>query len=119
MVELCDKCGNPFPMGGWFQCPDHGKPHGGFSLDAHPSERAVVHRNLTTGKISYPPRNDTPTPAGYVREELPNLRAIHKLEAQEGVRSDVAWFDKGSGHADHMPEHKPIDLTGLEFGTLD
>lgn len=119
MTELCEKCGNPFPMGGWFQCPDHGRPHGGFSLGAHPSERAVVHRNIHTGKLSFPMRNDVPTPAGYVREELPTLRDIARVEKESGTCSEVAHYDRGTGHADYMPDHKPIDLTGLEFGVKE
>jgi hypothetical protein len=121
-MDICEKCGNPFPMGGWFQCPDHGRPHGGFALAAHPQERAVVYRS-PEGKIVYPPRNDQPMPAiyanaGYERHEIPNLRAMEKFEKEQGVRNDAAWFDKGTGNADKLPESKPIDMTGLEFKPL-
>jgi len=34
------------------------------------------------------------------------------------VRSDIAWFDKGTGNADKLQDVKPIDLTGIEFGPL-
>ena len=125
MVNLCERCGQPFPKGAWPFCDDgsgkhgHTRSRGGFSLGAHPAERAVVHRNIATGKLSFPPRNDQPTPAGYVREELPTLRDIARVESESGTQSEVAWFDKGTGHAEYMPDHKPIDLTGLEFGVKE
>lgn len=123
-METCDRCGNPFPMGGWPFCPDHERPHGAIGRPAHVRERAVVYYNAATGKVAYPPRNDQPMPAmyaanGYERRELPTLRDIHKLEREQGVRSETAWFDHGTGNADKLAEPPKIDMTGLEFGNKD
>jgi|SRR6185369_1348472 len=120
-MEICEKCGNPFPMGGWFACPDHGYPYGRQGGTVHTSERAVVWEHPGTGKISYPPANNIEMPErlkalGYERRELPTLKSIEKFEKEQGVRSEIAWHDKGTGSADYMPEHKPIDLTGIKIG---
>jgi len=122
-MDICEKCGNPFPMGGWFQCPDHGRPHGGFALAAHPSERTVVFRHPKTGHIDYPMRNDQPMREdlkrwGYERYELPTLKERERFEKKQGVVCEDNWFDKGTGNADKLPESKPIDMTGLEFKPL-
>lgn len=63
------------------------------------SERdgVVVFRDPATGAIRYPGRNDTPTPAGYERVEMRSLREVERFEREHNVRSEVAWFDKGSG----------------------
>ncbi len=84
----------------------------------------MVYQHPLTGKTVYPPRNDEAMPsiyanAGYERKELSTLREVEKLEKQDGVQSEVAWYDKGSGHADYMPESKPIDFTGLEFKSVE
>jgi hypothetical protein len=87
----------------------------------HPRERVVVWRNPRTGNISYPGRNDAPMPEryrrlGYERVELPNLRSVERFEresaaAGHGVRSEIAWYDKGSGRGfdDRMPDLPPQD----------
>lgn len=119
----CPDCGQSYRQGQWPWCNgsgDHGRPYGRQGGSAHPSERSVVYRNPRTGQVAYPPRNDQPMPqvyaqAGYERHEMPSLRDIERLEKQDNVRSEVAWFDRGSGHADYEPDQKPIDLTGLEF----
>ncbi len=110
-------------MGGWPFCPDHGIPRGRQCGTAHTSERAVVWEG-PGGVISYPPRNDVDMPdrlkrLGYQRKELPNLRAIEKLEKEQNVRSEIAWHDQGTGSADYMPDHKPIDMTGIEAGVRE
>ena len=68
----------------------------------HPNERAVLFHNPQTGEVRYPGRNDHPMPAqykqqGYERMELPSLRAIEQFEKQHKVRSEIAWFDRGTG----------------------
>lgn len=49
------------------------------------------------GTLSYPMVNDKPTPHGCERIEMRSLREVEKFEKQNGVRSEMAWFDKGSG----------------------
>ena len=119
----CGECGRDYRIGEWPFCGGtgvHGYPRGRQGGAVHPKERAVVYRHNGTGKVIYPPRNDEPmhpmyANAGYERHELPSLRDVEKLEKQDGVRSDIAWFDNGTGNADKLPDVKPIDLTGLEF----
>jgi len=122
----CPECGKEIRIGQWPFCGsygEHSRPYGRQGGTVHPSERAVVYRHPLTGKVVYPPRNDQPMQpvyanAGYERVELPSLRDVERLEKQDNVRSDIAWFDKGTGNADKLQDVKPIDLTGLEFGTL-
>lgn len=119
----CTDCGKEYRTGEWPWCHgtgEHGRPYGRQGGAVHPSERAVVYRHPATGKVVYPPRNDQPMQpvyanAGYERVELPSLRDVEKLEKQDNVRSDIAWFDRGTGNADKTADPKPIDLTGLEF----
>lgn len=73
-----------------------------FSLGASEKERTVVWENPKTGQIRYPGRNDAPLPKryaqqGFERKELPTLRSIEHFEKAHRVRSEVAWYDKGSG----------------------
>lgn len=68
----------------------------------HEKERAVVWRNKKTGKIVYPGRNDIPVPErysrkGFERVEFGTLRDIHAFEKEVGVKSEVAWYDRGTG----------------------
>ena len=49
------------------------------------------------GKVRYPGRTDAPCPAGYEPVRLRSLRAVENFEREHGVRSEMAWFDKGSG----------------------
>jgi hypothetical protein len=73
----------------------------------HPSERAVVYENPTTGEVRYPPRNDQKAPEGFIRREMCNLSEIHQFEKEKGVRSEIAWFDRGSGRGfDDMPKSR-------------
>ncbi len=48
------------------------------------------------GEIRYPGRVDAPCPAGYEPVRLRSLRAVERFERQHGVRSEMAWYDKGS-----------------------
>jgi hypothetical protein len=68
----------------------------------HTSERAVVWRDPKTGTVAYPPTNSAIMPEryqkrGYEYYELPSLNALQKFERDANVRSERAWFDKGSG----------------------
>jgi hypothetical protein len=60
------------------------------------------------GKIRYPGRTDVQPPAGYEAVRLRSLRAVEKFEKDHAVRSEMAWFDKGSGrgHDDHHGNQK-------------
>ena|SRR2546426_12208469 len=87
----------------------------------HPAERVVLWRNPRTGRVAYPGRNNTPMPEryrklGYERVELPNLRSVERFEneshaAGHGVRSEIAWFDAGTGRGfdDRIPDLPPSD----------
>lgn len=57
----------------------------------------VIFINEQTGEPRYPGRNDAVCPPGYRREHLRSLRAVEKFEKEQGVRSEMAWYDKGSG----------------------
>lgn len=62
------------------------------------------------GTISYPGRNDAETPRGCERVELRSLRDVERFEKQHGVRSEVAWYDRGSGRSadDDRPTPKRV-----------
>jgi hypothetical protein len=81
----------------------------------NPTERIVVYENPATGEVKYPPRNDQPIPAQYAKQgfqkrELSTLAEVHKFEKEKGVRSERAWFDKGSGR-DFDSAWRPGKLT--------
>ena len=79
-------------------CP-HGYGHGtlaGGAAQWSDKDAVVVFRDAD-GKIRYPGRNDTPTPAGCERVVMRSLREVEQFERTHGVRSEMAWFDKGSG----------------------
>lgn len=115
----CSNCGQEIRIGSWPFCPDHGFPLRRQCGAAHPKERAVIYRG-PNGQVSFPMRNDLPMPEnlqkwGYVREELPSLQDVRRIEREAGVQSEIAEFDRGSGRADYEPETPKIDMTGLEF----
>lgn len=58
---------------------------------------AVVVFKKSDGSISYPGRNDSPTPQGCERVVMRSLRAVEKFEREHGVKNEAVWFDKGSG----------------------
>jgi hypothetical protein len=58
---------------------------------------AVVVYRKPDGSIVYPGRNDSPTPAGMERVVMRDLRSVERFEREHGVRSEMAWFDRGSG----------------------
>jgi len=106
MDERCPKCGTVMEFGMWPFCDSpggHGAPRGFVhNASVHESERAVVWRNPQTGEVRYPGRNDAPIPEryqsqGFQRHELGSLAAIHQFEKQQNVRSEIAWYDRGSG----------------------
>ena len=62
----------------------------------HPSDAIVVFKDKD-GNVRYPGRNDVPTPDGFERVTMRSLREVERFEREHNVRSEVAWFDKGSG----------------------
>lgn len=58
---------------------------------------AVLIFKKPDGSYSYPGRNDKATPTGYERIYLRSLREVEAHEKKANVRSEVAWFDKGTG----------------------
>lgn len=57
----------------------------------------LVFVNQKTGEVRYPGRHDAVPPAGYARQHLRSLREVERFEREHGVRSEMAWFDPGSG----------------------
>jgi hypothetical protein len=62
----------------------------------------MVHVDPATGKVRYPGQHSARLPAGYERVYLRSLREVESFEKQHNVRSEMAWFDKGTarGHDD-------------------
>lgn len=95
----CPDCGLYLEVGDWPWCPHEStrkSPH-----TAHASERVVVFENPQTGEIRYPGRNDVPVPdryakQGFVRKELPTLRAVESFERAHGVRNDLMHYNAGN-----------------------
>lgn len=66
---------------------------------------AVVVYKKPDGSYSYPGRNDLPTPQGCERVVMRSLREVQQFEKTSGTRSEMAWFDKGSGRGfDDIPQ---------------
>ena len=68
----------------------------------HSSERTALYYSAKERKFQYPSRNDQPVPdrlkrRGYERVEFSSLHAVEQHEKQTGTRSEMAWFDRGSG----------------------
>ena len=57
---------------------------------------AVVVYQKPDGCYSYPGRNDRPTPQGCERIVMRSLREVEAFEKKANVRSEMAWFDKGT-----------------------
>lgn len=60
---------------------------------------AVVVFLKPDGTYSYPARNDKATPSGCERVEIKSLRELERFERKANVRSEVAWYDRGSGNS--------------------
>lgn len=58
---------------------------------------AVVVFKDANGKYRYPGRNDVATPVGCERVVMRSLREVEQFERVANVRSEIAWFDRGSG----------------------
>lgn len=68
----------------------------------HPLDTVLVYENPATGEVCYPGRNDKGMPERYRKEgyqprQLRSLREVEQFEREHSVRSEVAWFDKGTG----------------------
>ena len=68
----------------------------------HSSERTALMYSAKEGKWQYPATNNAPIPdrlkrRGYERVEFSSLKAVEQHEKQTGTRSEMAWFDRGSG----------------------
>lgn len=61
-----------------------------------PSEEVVVFRK-PNGEFSFPTRNDKPTPPGCERLTARSDRELAAIEHLTSTRSEVRWFDRGSG----------------------
>lgn len=102
-LSICPSCNAPLEFGDWPFCP-----HG--SVSAQPAhvasaERAVILRNPLTGEVRIPGRADRPihpnyAAAGFVKEELPNLASVRRLEREKGLLSEVGSYDKNSVQAE-------------------
>lgn len=74
------------------------------------STSVMIHRNPQTGDVRYVGSHDAKLKPGYQREYLRSLREVERFERDNGVRSEMAWFDKGSGRGfdDH---HNGVKVT--------
>lgn len=59
---------------------------------------AVVVFKKPDGSFSYPAVNTKPTPADCERVVMRSLREVERHEKEAGVRSEIAWFDKGTAN---------------------
>lgn len=66
---------------------------------------AVVVFRKPDGSISYPGRNDAPTPPGAERVVMRSLREVERFSRDHGVVAHIAGYDQGSGRAidDDLP----------------
>lgn len=55
---------------------------------------AVVVFRKSDGTVSYPMRNDAPTPAGCERVTMRSLRQVESFERQNGVCNEAMHFDR-------------------------
>ncbi len=61
------------------------------------STAVMIHVDPKTGDIRYPGTHEAKLKPGYERRYLRSLREVENFERKQGVRSEMAWFDKGSG----------------------
>ena len=66
---------------------------------------AVVIFQKPDGTYAYPGQNTVPTPNGCERITLRSLREVEAHEKKANVRSEMAWYDKGSGRG-HDDEYR-------------
>ena len=86
-TRKCPKCSAPMEQIWW-----RTRQRSGEWDDAS----AVLVFTNRDGEIRYPGRTDAPCPAGYEPVRLRSLRAVERFERQHGVRSEMAWYDRGS-----------------------
>jgi hypothetical protein len=70
---------------------------------------AVVVFRKPDGSISYPGRNDAPTPKGCERVTMRSLREVERFEKDNGVRCEAMHFNNGNGAPviDHLDRREP------------
>jgi len=56
-----------------------------------------VHVNPATGEVRYPGQHNARLKEGYERQYLRSLHEVERFEQAHNVRSEMAWYDKGSG----------------------
>ncbi len=103
-------CGLYLEVGDWPWCPHESTRKVPYQV--HPNERVVVFENPATGEIRYPGRNDVPVPEryakqGFVRKELPTLRAVEQFEREHGVRNDKMHYNEGNSLDQEQPPQRP------------
>jgi hypothetical protein len=59
---------------------------------------AVVVFKKPDGTFSYPAINSKPTPEGCERIVMRSLREVEAHERIANVRSEIAWFDRGTAN---------------------
>ena len=94
-TRACPDCGAAMTQDWWTR--DRGSYAQWGDRDA-----VVVHVNNDPAcpddaRLRYPARNDAPLKEGYERVTLRSLREVERFERQHNVRSEMAWFDRGSG----------------------
>ena len=94
-TRSCPKCSAPMEQVWWRTRQRPG--------DWDDASAVLVFQNQA-GDIRYPGQNTARCPDGYEPVRLRSLRAVESFEREHGVRSEMAWFDKGSGrgHDDYV-----------------
>jgi hypothetical protein len=95
MGEVCPNCHAPLAVGDWPWCP-HGPTRASRQAEWSDADAVVVFKDKN-GKFRYPGQNSVVTPKDCERITLRSLRAVEQFEKIANVRSEIAWFDRGSG----------------------
>jgi hypothetical protein len=103
----CPTCSTPMEQDWW--TPSSHRPATVWCK----AETAVVHRRID-GQGSkdvplyrFPMKAEAPVPRGYERVEVRSDVQMARVEREAGVRSEVRWYDRGSGRG-HESDLPPV-----------
>lgn len=72
---------------------------------------AVVVFRKPDGSYSYPAVNTKPTPDGCERIVMRSLREVEAHERVANVRSEIAWFDRGTANGHDTKSLPPLPFS--------
>jgi len=72
---------------------------------------AVVVFKKPDGTFSYPAVNTKPTPDGCERIVMRSLREVERHERVANVRSEIAWFDRGTANGHDTKSLPPLPFS--------